>query len=128
MAIIIKDYTDNKNKISVNFATKSCYVAAYRSVCKEKPSIDVLHSLGHSDMSNISSPATKNAMTKFQSNAKKRRSSATNTEKNEYLLKTPKNVVKKKRLINCDVTNFLTKNNIRKESELMHTALQMSEN
>ena len=96
MAIIIKDYTDNKHKISVNFATKNCYVAAYRSVCKEKPSIDVLHSFGHSDMSNIWSLATKKAMTKFQSNAKKRRSSAANTEKNENPPQNPQKCRKEK--------------------------------
>ena len=39
------------------------------------------------------------------------------TEKNNQQ-NTPKNVVKKKRLTNCDVSDFITKNNIRKESEL----------
>ena len=54
------------HKVSVNFATKNCvYVAAYRYVCKNKALTDVLHSLGHSDMSNILSPATKNAMKKI---------------------------------------------------------------
>ena len=66
-------------------------------------------------------------MKKFQSNASKRRSSATNTEKIPHP-KTQINVVKKKRLTNCDVSDFMTKNNIRKESELMQAALQRSEN
>ena len=69
----------------------------------------------------------KDAIKKFQSNAKKRRSSATNTEKISHP-KTPKNVVKKKRLTNCDVSDFMTKKNIRQESELMKAALRRSEN
>ena len=66
-------------------------------------------------------------MKKFQSNAKKRRSSATNTEEIPHP-KNPKNVVKKKGLANCDASDFKTKNNIRKEPELMQAALQRSEN
>ena len=92
----IKNYIYNRHKVSVNFSTKNCdYVAAYRYVCKDKPLTDVLHSPGHSDMSNISSLVTKNAMKKFWSNVEKRRSSATNTEKIPHS-KFQKHVVKKK--------------------------------
>ena len=124
----IKNYIYNRHKISVNFATENCgYVAVYMYVCKGKHMTDLLHSPGCFDMSNISSPVTKNTMEKFQLNAKKRRSSPTNTGKIPRP-KTPKNVIKKKRLTNCDVSYFMTKNNIQKESELMQAALQRSEN
>ena len=65
------------------------------AMTKDKSLTDALHSPGHSDMSNILSPVTKSAMKKFKSNAKKRRSSATNTEKTLHP-ETKKNVVKKK--------------------------------
>ena len=55
---------------------------------------------------------------KFQSSAKKRRFSATNTE----IIPVPKPkkiVTKKKRLTNCDISDFMSKGNIRKDSELM---------
>ena len=78
----IKNYIFNRNKLSVNFATKNCgYVATYRYVCKGKRLTDVLHIPRHSEMSKILSPVTKKPIKKFQSNAKKRRFSATNTEK-----------------------------------------------
>ena len=111
----IENYICNRHKISVNFATKNRdYVAAHRYVCKDK----LLTDAGHSDMSKISSPVTKNEIKKFQSIAKKRRSSVTNTEKIPH----PKNqkiVVKKKILTSCDVSYFMSKINIRKEHELM---------
>ena len=40
-----------------------------------------MHSLGHSDRSNISSPVPKNIIKKFQLNAKKKRVFPTNSEK-----------------------------------------------
>ena len=89
-------------------------MAAHRYVCKDK----LLSDAGHSDMSKISSPVTKNEMKKFQSTAKKRRSSVTNTEKIPHP-KNPKIVVKKKILTSCDVSYFMSKTNIRKEHELM---------
>ena len=50
----IKNYIFNRNKLSVNFATKNCgYVATYRYVCKDKHLTDVLHIPGHSEMSKI---------------------------------------------------------------------------
>ena len=92
-------------------------------MCKIKPLTNVLHSPDHFDMSDILSPVTKNALKKFQSTAKMNPSSATNTEKITRP-KTKTNVAKKKRLINCE--KFMTRNNIRKESELVQPALQMS--
>ena len=92
-------------------------------MCKVKPLTNVLQSPDHSDMSNILPPVTKNALKKFQSTAKMNPSSATNTEKLTHP-KTKTNVGKKKRLINCE--KFMTRNNIRKESELVQPALQMS--
>ena len=99
----------------------------YRYVCKDKPLTDVMHSPGYSDMSNISYLVTKKCNEKFQSNTKEKRSSATNTEKTTQP-KIQKNVLKKKRLRNCNISDFMTKNNIRKESELMQAALQRSKN
>ena len=86
-----------------------------------------MHSPGYSDMSNISYLVTKKCNEKFQSNTKEKRSSATNTEKTTQP-KIQKNVLKKKRLRNCNISDFMTKSNIRKESELMQAALQRSKN
>ena len=51
-------------------------------MCKGKPLTDVLHIPGYSDVSNVSYPVTKNAIKKFQSNAKKRRFAATTQKRN----------------------------------------------
>ena len=112
----IKSYIYNRHKILVNFATNICgYIAVYRYVCKGKPLTDVFHSLGHSDMSNISSPVTKNAMKKFQSNAKKRRFSATNTEKNTPP-KNPEKLYKEKKTDKLSRFRFYEQNHHQKRA------------
>ena len=50
------------------------------------------------------------------------------TQKKIPLLKNPKNFIKKKRLTNCHVSDFMNKTIIRKEPEHMQAALQRSEN
>ena len=112
----VKNYICNRDKFSVNFSTKNCgYVAAYRYVCKDKHLTDVLHSPGHSDMSKILSPLTKNAMKKISIKYYEETFFCNRHRKNTHP-KSQKNAVKKKRL------------NIRKESELMQAALQKREN
>ena len=102
-----------------NFATQNCcYVAAYGYACKDNPLTDILHNPGRSEMSNIHLLSQKKKIKKFQSSAKKRQSSATNTEM--IPVPKPKKIVtKKKRLPNCDISDFMSKGNIRKDSELM---------
>ena len=96
----------------LNLSVNCGNVAAYKYVCKDKPLTYVLHSPGHSgvsDMSShVSSLVTKDAIKTFQTNATKKRS---NTVKIPHL-KTPKNVAKEKRLTNCYVSDFMTINNI----------------
>ena len=102
-----------------NFATQNCcYVAAYWYACKDKPLTDILHNPDRSEMSNIHLLSQKKKIKKFQSSAKKRQSSATNTEM--IPVPKPKKIVtKKKRLANSDISDFMSKENIRKDSELM---------
>ena len=77
-------------------------------------------------MENIRSPKTKQAMKIFSTNARKRRSEETCTETKPS--PSTSTVKKPKRLSNSDVSDFMVKNNIRKESELMQVALQRSTN
>ena len=68
-------YLKDKHNIIVNFSNKHCdYIAAYRYVCKDKTTQDVLHSPNHVNLAKLGSPRTKNAMKQFFTNAKKRRS------------------------------------------------------
>ena len=102
--------TSERHGISVNFATENCgYVA------------EVLHSPNHSNMENIRSPKTKQALKFFSTNARKRRSEETCTETKPS--SSTSTVKKPKRLSNSEVSDFMVKNNIRKASELMQVAL-----
>lgn len=128
----IKSFLYKQHKISVHFSAKPVgYVAAYRYVCKDKLITEVLHSEGHSDMEVIGSPKTKKAMCKSFSNARKRNSTASSTGTTEETLSGSSALAptaKVKRLTNTDVSRFLVKHNISKESELMKFALQRSAN
>jgi hypothetical protein len=77
-------------------------------------------------MTVIGSPKTKAAMAKFKDGVLKRRS--LEFSKAKPASKNASTACKKKRLSNCDVSEFLIKNSIRKESELMQAALKRSAN
>lgn len=112
--------------ISINFALKEVgYVAAYRYVTKEKPISEVLHSEGHTKMESIGSPRTKKAM---KGNSQKRRSVFKSDTFQSKKKKSEHPNAKARRLSNSDVSEFIVKNHIRKEEELMTLALQRSQN
>lgn len=118
----VKNFIYKKYGISLHFSSKHYgYVAAYRYVCKEKDQTEVLHSPNHTNMESIGSPRTKKAMhVSSSSSARRKHSTEDNGQQREF--------VKRKRLSNSDVAEFMVSNNIRKESELMAVALQRSQN
>ena len=128
----VKNYIYQKHGISLHFSSQHCgYVAAYRYVCKDKNVADVLHSPGHSNLTQIGSPKTKKAM---RANNNKRRlcppeSDSDNDNDNAAAAEAePTRAGKAKRLSNMDVSDFIVKNNIKKDAELMQAALSRSAN
>ena len=116
----VSKYLQDKHKIQVNFSNEHCgYVAAYRYVCKDKDLQEVLHSPGHTNLSQVGSPRTKNAMNKFSANARKCRSEEPTPSSSSS---TKPKVSKPKRLSNTDIAEFLIKNNLKTENELMVVA------
>ena len=110
----IKDAISNKHNIVLHFSDQHIgYNVAYKYICKSDK--NVLHSENHPNLKAIGSPRTKKGMRAFSN---KRRSSASATSKQPSSSKQPK----VKRLSNLDVAEFITKINIRKESELMSVA------
>ena len=126
----IRDLIYTRHGISVNFSLKTCgYVAAYRYVAKDKNISDVLLSSNHSNMEVIGSPQTKKAMCIYREKSKNKRKSTqtTNGNSSEEGAGPSSKKFKPKRLSNCDVSDFLVKNNIRDENQLMNVALRRSE-
>ena len=117
-----------KYGINVHFSSRPHgYVAAYRYVCKNKTLNEVLHSPGHTDMTTIGSPKTKNAMGKSSSSIPKaHKRKAGEDHDNDQDCETSK--PKTKRLSNFDVAQFMVANNVETKSELMRLALRRSEN
>ena len=113
-------YIYDKHGISLHFSSQHCgYNAGYKYVCKDKPLSEVLHSAGHTNLSDIGSPKTKKAMKTSASNARKRRSTQTTSHSESS---SSSRITKPKRLSNTEVSEFMVVNNIRRESELMSIA------
>ena len=105
------------HSIAVNFSSNTCgYLAGYRYVCKDKDMANVLLSAGHPDLSDARSPKGRRGSKTFSDNAKRRRSEEPESTRD-----------KKKRLTNSDVADFLVRNGIRKECELMAAAKKRSD-
>lgn len=117
-----------KHQISVDFALDagSGYIAAYRYVAKNKAKEDILFSdvAAHSKLDSMKSPKTKKAMNKNHEKARKRRSSAIANlvTVDENPAPAPPPTKKPKRLSNYEVGQFVVKNNIKSELELMAVA------
>ena len=112
----VSKYLKDKHNIIVNFSSKHCgYIAAYRYVCKDKTTQDVLHSPNRVNLVKLGSPRTKNAIKQFSTNAEKRRFTvAKKASDSETQVKKAK-VTKPERLSNTDVSEFLLKHNIKTE-------------
>ena len=110
----------------VNFSSKHCgYIAAYRYVCKDKTTQDVLYSPNHVNLAKLGSPRTKNAMKQFSTNAEKRRSTVVKKASDSETQVKKAKVTKPKRLSNTDVSELLLKHNSKNKNELMVIAKQL---
>jgi len=102
------------------FSSKNCgYVAAYRYVCKDKAKEDVLHSEGHTLLESIHTPKTKKAMRRFSDSRSEKRKSLS-FEGNQGVSSSCS--AKRKRLSKQNVAEFLIKNNIKTDDELLLAA------
>ena len=62
----VSKYLKDKHNIIVNFSSKHCgYIAAYRYVCEDKTTQDVLHRPNRVNLVKLGSPRTKNAIKQF---------------------------------------------------------------
>lgn len=135
-----------KFNVSLHFKLRTLgYVAAYRYVCKDKPVEEVLHSEGHSAMSNIRTPQTSKAMAKFSANSAVKRKapakrqlhmedesdSALESEGEEEQLEVEEEEEEEfmpVKLKSLEVSEFIVKEGIRSRKVLLHVADQRAEN
>jgi len=115
----IKNHVYKNTGVSVNFATKNCgYVAAYRYVCKDKAKEEVLHSEGHTSLEAIHTPKTNKAMCRFSNSRSEKRKSLSF----EGSQGASSSSAKRTRLSKQNVAEFLIKNNIKSDDELLLAA------
>jgi len=116
----MKRFMYSKYGVSLHFSSQSYgYKVAYNYICKEKPYSEVLHSHNHPNLEMIGSPKTKKGMKAYSEKAKVRRESNVSLNQEKSTPTSSKQFSKVKRLSNMDVSEFMIKNNIRHESQLM---------
>ena len=114
----VKDAVFKKHKINLHFSDQHLgYNVAYKYICKTDK--NVVTSDQHPNLTQIGSPKTKKGMKAFSNNAQKRRFSASASTTSAEQPSTSKKPAKARRLSNIEVSDFLVKNNIRREPELM---------
>lgn len=109
--------------LKVNFSDKhESYYSAYRYVCKSDP--HVFHSPNHPNLQEVGSPVTKKCISAYKKKcAEKRKSFSESTASASATLRSDRSEIKKpRRLSNLDVSEFLIKNNIKTEEELLSRA------
>lgn len=115
--ISVKESLVKNNGVVVNFSdSHENYNSAYKYVCKEDT--EVQHSKRHPNLKAIGSPSTKKATQAYR---KKRKS--INSQEQPTNTNGSKNI-KVKRLSNIDISEYMIKNNIHRDTELMAAANQ----
>ena len=114
----VKRSLEQQHGIVVNFSDHNGYYTAYRYVTKEDEI--VYHSAGHPNLEEIGSPTTKRCHETYR----KRRSE--NKCEKEGSRNEPA-TCKRKKLSNLDVAEFLVKNQIKSETELLAVANEQNE-
>lgn len=114
----VKDNVMKDHGAVLNFSENhDNYYSAYKYICKSD--LNVYHSKHHPNLENVSSPKTKKSTQTLRKRSLERRNSKTSSEgsnNNECKAK------KTKRLSNIEVAEFITKNNIKRDIELMSLA------
>ena len=87
------------------------YIAAYWYILKNKQLTDVLHSMDHSNLGNISQNKTKTAMESNPSKSKSKKRTCVEINEGQGDESRPN-----KRLSNIDISNFLVENNIKEKN------------
>lgn len=122
----VKKQLLEKYGIVVNFSEQhGNYYSAYKYVCKKDT--EVYKSANHPDLQEVGSPVTKTCMAVYKNNcSKKRRLVAQESTTNSETKKCAK-PKQPRRLSNLDVSEFLIKNNIRSQEELLAKAFEQKE-
>ena len=113
----------NNYGLKVNFSDKhDSYYSAYRYVSKKDP--NVFHSPNHPDLQEVGSPKTKKCIAAFRKKCSDKRKAKSSASADNAQTQTCCDQASKKprRLSNLDVSEFLVKNNIKTEEELMSKA------
>ncbi|CAB3996967.1 hypothetical protein DSY43_02735 [Paramuricea clavata] len=113
----IKNDIIKKHNVTVHFSDNhDNYIAAYRYVCKTDD--HVVHSIGHPDLSEVGSPKTKNSTKAYRESRK--RAHKLGEEKDTMPCKQKSS--RPKRLTNVEVSDFLVKHKIKRDTELFAVA------
>ena len=113
----VKNAIMKEHKITVHFSDNhDNYIAAYRYVCKTDD--EVVHSLGHPHLSEVGSPKTKNATKAYRESRKR----AIESDEGNVEMPIKQKRSKPRRLTNMEVSDFLVKHNIRRDTELFALA------
>lgn len=112
----VKERLNQRYGIVVNFQAHDFYLSAYRYVTKEDQ--EVLHSPGHPNLKEATSPQTKKSIARNRLNATKR-SSMSSSQTQSASTPTP---AKKKKLNVCELAKFCIEHKIREYHDLLLTA------
>ena len=123
--LTIKNAVQQAHGISLQFLSQNIgyvsarigYIAACRYILKNKQLTDVLHSMDHPNLGNISQNKTKTAMKSNRSKSKSK--NRTSVEINEGQGDESRS---NKKLSNIDISNFLVENNIKEKKKLCSVA------
>lgn len=112
----IKNTIVKEHNVTLHFSDKhDNYIAAYRYVCKMDD--QVFHSVGHPDLSEAGSPKTKSSTKAYRESRKRARE----LEENAAMpCKRPTS--KPRRLTHVEVSDFLIKHNIMRDTEMFAIA------
>ena len=122
-----KKYMIQNVGVNLHFSSQNLgYVAAYKYICKNKSTDDVLLNPGHVNLNTIGSPHTTKFMKAFEANAKVRRESVKHSE-TPCSSKSKSTHSKLKRLSNVELSEFMLENNITDNCQLLAIAKEHHE-
>ena len=116
--LAIKNAVQQAHGISLHFSSQQIsYITAYWYILKNKQLTDVLHSMDHPKLGNISQNKTKTAMNSNRSESKSKKRTSAEINEGQGAESRPNKI-----LSNIDITNFLVENNIKKKKKLYSVA------
>jgi len=117
----VKCNINREENIVVHFSSKpSYYIAAYRYITKEDE--NVYHSEGHPNLENMNSPPTKNCTLAYREKKRLQRANSDTPTSSSSSSSRTRPPLKKRRLTNLEVADFIINNKIQNSTQLFAEA------